>query len=505
MSRHPIQRAVTRASSAILVAAALTSPTFAADLAVPSSFPTIQSAVDAALSGDTITISAGNYVENVVVPAGKDGLMIAGKGRVLWDGQLAGPGLTIMSNDVTVKSVTIRHAAEEGIRAKPPEGPSNPERLEGITILDVIVINSGDEAIFALANDAMIRNVRAKGCDGGIEAKGARVVIEKCRVTLDADSGIELVGDDGRISMCTASVIEDGIGIAVSGQSVVIEGNSIDNTCGELIFVEGDDAQILRNKGRGSGDVGIGVEGNGALIDRNTVVRCADTLIEVDGDDITITNNRVTGSDEDGIEVDGLGALIARNQVADTGEDSDGICVSSLTGATIEKNRVTNAFECGMRLFVEGATIRMNQVMNSGSEDDAGLVVFGSDNTIDGNTVRDCDSTGIEVDGSRNVIVGNTSANNTDNGIHLVSIPFGGAALGDGGIPAFDNVLDGNLCANNSGEGIENEAVATIVVSNKMRANRLDLTNRTSLGASLIDGGGNTFKTGGLTVEPEID
>ena len=54
-------------------------PAMAAILDVPSvSYPTIQSAVNAAGPGDTINVAAGTYNENVFIPTGKDGLQIIG-------------------------------------------------------------------------------------------------------------------------------------------------------------------------------------------------------------------------------------------------------------------------------------------------------------------------------------------------------------------------------------------------------------------------------------------
>ena len=62
---------------------------FAAELHVPVQYPTIQQAVDAAVSGDTVRIAAGDYTEQVVV-AFKTGLTLAGgPGTVLH----ASPGM----------------------------------------------------------------------------------------------------------------------------------------------------------------------------------------------------------------------------------------------------------------------------------------------------------------------------------------------------------------------------------------------------------------------------
>ena len=66
-------------------------------------------------------------------------------------------------------------------------------------------------------------------------------------------------------------------------------------------------------------------------------------------------------------------------------------------------------------------------------------------------------------------------------------------------------MLENNVCRGNGGEGIENEAIDTTIRGNVLRGNRIDLTNKTGLGANLIDQGGNRFGSGGLDVEPETN
>ena len=55
---------------------------------VPSEYPTIQAAVDAAHPGDLVRIAPGTYREEVVVPAAKRDLVIRGadRSRVVLDG-----------------------------------------------------------------------------------------------------------------------------------------------------------------------------------------------------------------------------------------------------------------------------------------------------------------------------------------------------------------------------------------------------------------------------------
>ena len=77
-------------SAAILAAVLFSaSPVLLADtIRVPQDSETIQGAVDMAAPLDEVQISSGNYVENIVVPTGLDGLTIRGKGKVVIDAHI---------------------------------------------------------------------------------------------------------------------------------------------------------------------------------------------------------------------------------------------------------------------------------------------------------------------------------------------------------------------------------------------------------------------------------
>src|SRR5262249_22706679 len=75
-------RAVLALAAAILL---VCGPAEAGTLAVPStSFPTIQSAIDAAVAGDTVLVSKGTYVEALDVKA-KTGIVLKAAGKVVID------------------------------------------------------------------------------------------------------------------------------------------------------------------------------------------------------------------------------------------------------------------------------------------------------------------------------------------------------------------------------------------------------------------------------------
>ena len=108
--------------------------------------------------------------------------------------------------------------------------------------------------------------------------------------------------------------------------------------------------------------------------------------------------------------------------------------------------------------------------------------------------MTDCDSTGLRIQGADNTARRNRLERNTDNGILLI-------VSGDG---SSGNRLENNVCRWNEGEGIENGGTETVFSNNVITGNRLDVTNRNDLGASLLDGGGNVFRTGGPDTPPQV-
>lgn len=85
--------------------------------AVPSAYPTIQAAVDAAAEGDTILISPGTYHESVLVTT--PGLRIRGTDRnaVVLDGRTElEVGFEVESDRVAVENMTVHSYKEHGVR-----------------------------------------------------------------------------------------------------------------------------------------------------------------------------------------------------------------------------------------------------------------------------------------------------------------------------------------------------------------------------------------------------
>jgi parallel beta-helix repeat protein len=468
---------------------------------VPKDFGTIQEAVDAAVSGDVITVSSGTYVENIFIGPSLDGLTIQGKGKVMVDGQMGAPGILIGSSNVTLKGLTLRHANGIGVSATllTAEGGV---ALTGIVLDKLTIINSQSSAIDLNVDGALITDCKAMGCDGGIRVTGAGAQITKSEVHNDGDNGILVTGAGAQVTRCTVAIIEDEAGIRVNGNAALVDRNTVSGTCGNLIDVFGLNAVVTRNNLANGDSDGIVVSGDSALVDRNDVHGVCGDLINVVGNNVTVTSNKVMLAGGGGISVEGSLPTVSKNTVEDTGDDEDGIEVSSETlGGTVEQNRVKYAFSHGYDLGLSGATIRNNQATKCGAEGEGGFDIEGDDNTIDGNKAMDCVSNGFRIRGSTNTVTKNQAKDNIENGILIQS----DAIKGEGAQISLSNNLVNNTCTGNQGQGLYNQGVGTIIEKNKLSKNRQDLANRTSGGASLVDQGGNKFTTGGLMTEAEID
>lgn len=85
--------------------------------AVPSAYPTVQAAVDAAVEGDLITIAPGTYHESVLVDV--PGLRILGADRnsVVFDGLTSIPiGFEVVADRVSVENLTLHSYRQHGVR-----------------------------------------------------------------------------------------------------------------------------------------------------------------------------------------------------------------------------------------------------------------------------------------------------------------------------------------------------------------------------------------------------
>jgi pectinesterase len=98
------------------LALAVALPAFAATLSVPSQYSTIQAAINAAASGDTVSITNGTYNEQVTIASTKNHLTLVGasqSGVILQSGTNTS-ALTIHGTDITIEYMTIKNTLPLG-------------------------------------------------------------------------------------------------------------------------------------------------------------------------------------------------------------------------------------------------------------------------------------------------------------------------------------------------------------------------------------------------------
>ncbi|MBK6938936.1 MAG: right-handed parallel beta-helix repeat-containing protein [Planctomycetes bacterium] len=350
----------------------LTSVASASTLRVPKDFPTIQDAVDAAVSGDTIRVAKGTYFENVVVPVGKNDLTIRGSGpATIVDARPfgpvgSGPALEVTADGFRLENLTARFAL-------------------GFT--PSVIRIAGD--------DAVVRRVRVYGGDDqGIVVLGERARIERCAVR-GGDVGIFVAGNDASVRDCVVSTVH-GMGVGVSGSHVLIRGCRVANAGETAIAAVGLDIAVEKNRVAGTGDDALLVStdhvraiGNvvrhsagshgGIVVDGatsgvvaknvlsdcdgpglamlpttssvalvgNRAVRCgrADlAAIVLDGADCSVVNNRAVDSPGDAFMITGLGNELTKNVALRSALDGFDVGASTMLSKNVARDNHAEGF-----------------------------------------------------------------------------------------------------------------------------------------------------------------
>lgn len=96
-----------------LAALALPTAFFGATRNVPATYKTIQAAINAATSGDTVAIAAGDYSEAVVVASSKSNLTITGAGKTSTRIHVGADAdaLQVLGSNILVKNLTLENTA----------------------------------------------------------------------------------------------------------------------------------------------------------------------------------------------------------------------------------------------------------------------------------------------------------------------------------------------------------------------------------------------------------
>jgi len=314
----------------------------AAGLKVPGTYATIQAAVDAAVDGDVIKVSAGTYVENVSVN-GKTGITIkrVGGGQVVVDAGGTGTPLTIEggSTNILVSNLTLQNSADSsGVVIM----FSSDIHLEGCKVLDVAFDGVGVLLTFNVwITNCSIKNVGLHG----IELVTADCVISGNTIKNAVECGVLVVGErntvDSNVIKSTGFAgIQLGDSPATCEDSLVLENTIRESLDGIYVDATAIDCSILDNTIKEPLSDGIEVQSLavGHVIDGNTVKKPGDSGFELDALNLRVTRNKVKKSVDDGffIQWNAAECLLYGNiakKCADDGFQVDGTD-NSLVGNT---------------------------------------------------------------------------------------------------------------------------------------------------------------------------
>lgn len=130
-------------------------------------YTTIQSAIDAANTGDVISVNEGTYSENIVVK--KNGISIIGKSKekTIIDGKKTGSVIKIdQTNDIKVSGFTIQNSGGSG---QYDAGISLYRANNSMVVNNIITNNVAGVAIYSGNSNIISGNdIKSNGKNGGI-------------------------------------------------------------------------------------------------------------------------------------------------------------------------------------------------------------------------------------------------------------------------------------------------------------------------------------------------
>jgi parallel beta-helix repeat protein len=393
-------------AASLLAIPALAAAAGAGTLKVPSDeHATIQSAVAAAVEGDTILVGPGVYPEAVTIES-RTGIRLKGKGfPTIQPGPATGI-LVTGSTGIEISGFEI-YQASTGVLVS---GSTD------VTLAKMVVSGSIGNA-FQLSDNAGVLVAKCEvigaGSNGVQDSASEDLVVEKC--SFQGVSGVALYlspynlfgsGSD-RAKVSKNTITECGTGMQLGGADVVVEKNRVQATAGYGIYFDSSsspaNAVVTKNVVSTAGSDGIRVPGINFEISGN---RLTGGGIYDSGNATTLDRNSVTGGNY-AIYAAGSGTKITRN----TSRGSVGTAIQvNAYYVAIERNKVYDPNGSGIHVNSTGERpIAGNQVSGAG---DSGFIVSSSGNTLTGNKATACDEFGFYVAGTGNTFSKNRASAN---------------------------------------------------------------------------------------------
>ncbi len=385
-------------------------------LSVPGQYATVQAAIDAARSGETVKVGPGTFHEKLVF---KPGIRLVGGGVGVTTISVAGTTDCLDVKDCasgTISGFTFEHTA-----ANPPNDVEYVVWLHGsaVQVRDCLIRNSGSFGLSCEDGDrSVVEDCEIVGSHTvGLRAKGAgtQPVFRGNRVHGGAGTGI--VFNDGAAGLAENNTSEDnaqfGFSILDKGTAPALSGNTVrrnklsgftyqkeaggsatnnivtDNTeAGFRIADAGTTPALFHNQVKGNGLSGfIILEGGGGLLDTNTsdANSGSGVMIRSAGCAPTLKNNRLTGNKLNGLYV-GDGAVPTAESNTVTGNVQSGVfIIDKNTAPTLRGNQVRDNGYDGITVRGGAAGVLEGNVCGGNQQHGIGVYDVGTSPTLVGN------------------------------------------------------------------------------------------------------------------------
>ncbi|NDI34452.1 right-handed parallel beta-helix repeat-containing protein [Chengkuizengella sediminis] len=305
---------------------------------VPEDEPSITDAINAAIEGDTIYISAGLFNEAVNIGVGKNRIRIIGSGigKTIIDGTNLGSnmdGINIQSsNFISIENLTVQNFSRFGIFIQHNEN--------------------------VLSHIKLTENQFDGVC---IESGAYHNVVMQCESVQNERDGILVLGNHNFIMKCTMHHNKD-CGVNIQGKhnlafNNISTGNHFDG------FLSDNEYNIfLYNTSSKNGEDGFDSEKDLNFLFWNKSIQNEDNGIEVDSNSLLLGNESKYNK-KNGIEVFSSKEKETQSRILQniiTNNNNIGISLEG-NGNLVDKNTVRNNDGAGINIINDSNAIRSNQ------------------------------------------------------------------------------------------------------------------------------------------------
>lgn len=384
----------------------------------------IQDGVDVADPGEVVDISKGVFFENVVIPAGKDGIILRGKNAktTILDPDLpnSGSGIQVESNNVVIESLGIRNGQAQGIAAA--------TGTTGLVLTDIAITGPNSACVLNEGTGTSVTGSSFRGCAGIGSSADGLTVEDSDFVLIDGDA-IDHRADDLLVTGCTFENIGSNA-VGGRGDDLRVNGNKFRNVVRDAFNVSGgSNAEFIDNR-VDLAESGVQIQENAGVgiprADNPTVTGNSFRRLQSAAVDWSC-NTTCTQGDFSGNKVSQVHADHAFDLRAPAG------------ALTMIGNRVQDVLESGVLLNLgpDGtASVSGNVFKNTGYESEPTIDLVGGGAAISGNVIVGSGGDGIDIRSA-----------------------------------AVASLVAGNRVLRGFGLGIENQAEGTQIAGNKVLRN----------------------------------